>query len=213
VQDNVRFKLVDELLSKSLSKFWDSARCEWYLTHVWKESGGVCVCGKEDIVHHSQLTNMHTLENLVVGSCCVRKVMDLRPDLILVGLNKLKEGGNMNEEAIEFSFKNKWITESEREFCLDVKRKRNFSQKQQSWLYSINQKVLKVWSSQKSIKAVKKPLIQDDGDTMPFGKYQGKLLIEVVPQDKTYFNWILTDSNAATDLLKRKIREILSDIV
>jgi hypothetical protein len=173
----------------------------------------VCVCGKEDIVHHSELTNILTAQILVVGSCCVRKVLDFRPDLVAKGLEKIREGGNMNEEAIYFAYDNKWITLAERDFCLSVKRKRTFSEKQYNWIVSIEQKVLKEWDSHKPIKTLESRVQHDAGSVMPFGKYQGKLLIEVVPLDKTYFNWVLSDSNAATDALKKKIREILSDIV
>jgi hypothetical protein len=213
MQESVRFKLVSELISRSFANDWDTAKSEWSLSNVWQQAGGVCVCGKEDIVHHSELTNIFTSQTLVVGSCCVKKVLDFRPDLVLTGLQKLKEGGNMNEEAIYFAYNNKWITELERDFCLSVKRKRTFSEKQYNWLITIEKKVLKEWDTQNPAKAAKKPVQADDSNTMTFGKYQGKLLIEVVPQDKAYFNWILTDSNAATDVLKRKIREILSDII
>jgi hypothetical protein len=211
MQESIRFKLVNELVSRSFANNWDTARSEWKLTNVWQENGGVCVCGKEDIIHHSELTNIITLKTLVVGSCCVRKVLDLRPDLVSTGLQKLKEGGNMNEEAIYFAYDNKWITELERDFCLSVKSKRTFSEKQYDWIIKIEKKVLKEWDAQNPANALKNQTQQNAGDIMPFGKYKGMSLADIALKDKAYFEWVLSNVSNLDSTLRKKISELLLD--
>lgn len=139
--------------------------------------------------------------------------MDLRLDLVINGLFKVKQGGNMNDEAIEFAFNKKWINDFERDFYLKVKDKRSFSQKQYDLLTKINEDILKAWSLQNPSKAIRSQTQQDDSSVMPFGKYQGKLLAEVVPQDKDYFIWLVAESNAATIELKKKISVMLIEMI
>ena len=66
-------KVRKELLAKSVSQDYDTAKMEWGLHKKWVDpSGGKCeLCGHVPIIYHFQIKNKHNHNELVIGSECI----------------------------------------------------------------------------------------------------------------------------------------------
>ena len=138
------YKLTTELLKLSSSTKWDEAKLEWELIDVEKvEEAEECLCGHYPILEICTIKNIKTTKLARVGNCCVKKFND-KSDKIFRAISKVKKNSSksLNAETIDFAFNKKWITEKDRNFYMDIFRKRNLSTKQDSWKTSINKKIL-----------------------------------------------------------------------
>jgi len=45
---------------------------------------------------------------------------------------------------------------------------------------------------------------------MPFGKYKGDLIVEIVPKDRDYFKWLLNE-NALKGIMKERVEFLLEE--
>lgn len=141
-----QFQLTTELLKLSSSKTWDEAKLEWNLIDVEKvseEESEVCLCGKDPILEICIIQNKINSNTARVGNSCVKKFIN-KSDKIFRSISQIKKDidKSLNAETISFAFEKQWIAQKDRDFYIDIFRKRNLSDKQINWKTSINKKVL-----------------------------------------------------------------------
>lgn len=141
-----QFQLTTELLKLSSSQTWDEAKLEWNLIDIEKvseEESEVCLCGKDPILEICIIQNKINNNVARVGNSCVKKFIN-KSDKIFRSISQVKKNINksLNAETIGFAFEKKWINEWEKNFYLDIFRKRSISDKQKEHKTSIAKKIL-----------------------------------------------------------------------
>jgi len=141
-----QFQLTTKLLKLSFSQIWDEAKLEWNLIEVEKVAEAEaeeCVCGKYPIIEICTIKNKINNNNARVGNSCVKKFIN-KSDKIFRSISQVKKhiDKSLNAETISFAFEKQWITQKDRDFYINIFRKRNLSEKQNGWKTSINKKIL-----------------------------------------------------------------------
>ncbi len=141
-----QFQLTTELLKISSSQTWDEAKLEWNLIDLEKVSekeSEVCLCGKDPILEICIIQNKINNNIARVGNSCVKKFIN-KADKIFRSISQVKKNidKSLNAETIDFAFEKKWINEWEKNFYLNIFRKRNISDKQKEYKTSIAKKIL-----------------------------------------------------------------------
>ena len=139
------YQLTKEIISRSVAKNWDAAKLEWKLDHIYEsEEPGTCLCGHFPIKEFCIIRNIKNGALATVGNCCVNKFMGITSDKIFQSLRRVRKTPekSLNAEAIQYAFDQGWINEWEKDFYLDILRKRQLSLKQQSKKAQINDKIL-----------------------------------------------------------------------
>lgn len=137
------YKLIEEIISRSVADYWDAAKLEWSLFEVYEaEEPETCLCGHFPIMELCILQNHHNHGFATVGNCCVKKFLGLESDKIFQAVKRVRKDNEraLNAEAIQYGFSKGWINEWEKDFYLSTMRKRNLSQKQKTKRIQINEK-------------------------------------------------------------------------
>lgn len=67
-------KLLDGVISASVSNDWQEAKSEWAVVDYYERPGESCLCGKERITHCHTIENTTTGKTLgPIGSTCIKK--------------------------------------------------------------------------------------------------------------------------------------------
>lgn len=90
------------------------------------------------------LKNKINGELATVGNCCVKKFLGLPSDKIFQAVKRVRKDKkkSLNAETITHAFDRKWINEWERDFYLNIMRKRNLTDKQAQKKLQVNERVL-----------------------------------------------------------------------
>lgn len=139
------FKLTSEIITLSLASIWDSAKLEWVLDEVYEaDEPGRCLCGHYPIIETCILKNKINNNLATVGNCCVKKFIGLPSDKIFQAIKRVRkdEQKALNSEAIEYAFNKNWINDWEKNFYLNVMRKRNLTHNQLQKKIQINNKLV-----------------------------------------------------------------------
>ena len=139
------YKLINEILSLSVSNTWEVAKTEWELNEIYfADIPETCLCGHFPIIELCELKNRKNKILAVVGNCCVKKFIGLPSDKIFQAVKRVRKDGEkgLNGEAIELAYSKKWINDWEYNFYIDTFRKRKLSENQLSKRRQINEKVL-----------------------------------------------------------------------
>ncbi|WP_286397302.1 MULTISPECIES: hypothetical protein [Myroides] len=141
----MHYKLTEEIILLSNSKYWDSAKLEWFfrLTYISEEQQR-CLCGHFPIREICVIKNSKNGNEAEVGNCCVNKFLDIDDaNKILTSVKRVKEDNSktMSKEALEYLFKNNAINDFEYKFYLSLGKKRNLSSKQLVIKERINDKL------------------------------------------------------------------------
>ncbi|MCH9695194.1 MAG: hypothetical protein K0U72_11860 [Gammaproteobacteria bacterium] len=140
------YKLAQGIIALSESNTWDRAKLEWSLDDVYEaEEPETCLCGHFPIIEICVLRNTKNQNRTIVGNCCVKKFIGLPSDKIFQAVKRVRKDNtkSLNAEAIEHAHKKKWINDWERDFYLDIMRKRKLSLRQQNKKKQINDKLAK----------------------------------------------------------------------
>lgn len=135
------FKLAGEIIARSSGANWDEARLEWALDEVYESSEPeTCLCGHNPIIELCILRNRINGGFATVGNCCVKKFIGLPSDLIFQAGKRVSAdaGRSLNAEAIAHAFEKGWIDAWDRDFYMNVMRKRRLSSKQRAQKERIN---------------------------------------------------------------------------
>ena len=139
------FKLISEIIRLSAAETWDRAKLEWQLMDVqFAEEPETCLCGHFPIIEICTLRNSVNGKVADVGNCCVKKFIGLPSDKIFDAVKRISRDDlkSANAETIQHAFDKGWITGWERNFYLDIMRKRSLSEKQSAKKKQINRKIL-----------------------------------------------------------------------
>lgn len=137
------YKLVQEIIARSESNSWDSAKLEWSLSEVYEvDEPEKCLCGHFPIIELCVLQNSYNLGFATVGNCCVKKFLGLDSDKIFQAVKRVRKDDRraLNAETIEYGFDKGWINGWEKDFYLDTMRKYKLSEKQMAKRIHINKK-------------------------------------------------------------------------
>ena len=138
------YKLTQGIIELSESKKWDSAKLEWRLSEVYEaEEPETCLCGHYPIIEICVLSNKRNGNTTHVGNCCVKKFIGLPSDKIFQAIKRVRKDNekSLNAEAIQYAHDRGWINDWERDFYLDIMRKRKLSAKQLRKKIQINEKL------------------------------------------------------------------------
>lgn len=140
-----QYRLVTEIIARSVSKNWEAAKLEWDLKSVYRETEpSTCLCGHSPIIEICVLHNRQNRNTAEVGNVCVNKFLGLGSELIFSGLRRVAQdaGKSLNEAATNYAHLQGWITDWEKKFCLGTIRKRKLSTKQEQIRAEINRRIL-----------------------------------------------------------------------
>jgi len=147
----VPYRLVEEIVARSVAGSWRQAKLEWDLAHVFvtePDSPGICTCGHYPIREHCVIRNRKSGNKAVVGNWCVKRFLGLPSGPLFQAFKRImKDGGAaLNQAAVEYAYGQGWINDRQREFYLDTIRPfyrlKGLSPKQRAWRVEINEKVL-----------------------------------------------------------------------
>ncbi len=139
---SLHWRLHEETIRLSVHKTFEEARKEWVLYNIYMEDDPdnylTCVCGHHPIKEIIELINKHNDYRLIVGNCCIKKIMGENKDKFY---NALKRG-SVNEAVIEQGYKDEIINIGERDFMIGVYNKNALVSKQRDAYAKINKRLL-----------------------------------------------------------------------
>lgn len=140
-----RFK--SKLLACSVSRNFHLAKLEWkHVETYFPEDGefGTCICGHL-IIEHCVIRNIHNGISLIVGNCCVKKILNIDVSKNFSAMRRVLKDITkpLNLSCLQEALINKTINNTEYIFYSETWRKRNLSSKQIKWRIAINEKILR----------------------------------------------------------------------
>lgn len=138
-------KLRAEILPLSSSQMWLEACLEWSLIDIHiNEDTETCLCGHNPIVEICIIKNRVTKNIARVGNHCVHNFMGLASRGLFGSIRRIMDDScaSLSEDVIHELSSWKTITSWERDFYLDILRKRKLSERQREIKTQINEKVL-----------------------------------------------------------------------
>lgn len=139
------YKLTEEIIRRSQSKIWDTAKLEWSLNKIYEaDEPEACLCSHFPIIEICILKNKLNAQLATVGNCCVKKFIGLPSDLIFQAVKRVRKDNqkSLNAEAIQHAYESGWINEWEYKFSIDTMRKRKLSAKQMQTRIKVNEKMV-----------------------------------------------------------------------
>ncbi len=138
------YKLTEKIIVLSKSSNWDSAKLEWKLDTVYEaDKPQTCLCGHFPIIEICILKNKFNSNEAVVGNCCVKKIIGLPSDKIFTAIKRVRKDNkkSLNAEAIDYAYQKNWINDWEKQFYLNIMRKRKLTENQIKKKVEINNKL------------------------------------------------------------------------
>lgn len=137
--------LKSEILERSSSSDWETARKEWALVNIFpSEEPETCLCGHYPIVEICTIKNRITGIHVDVGNVCVHRFLGPRSDKIFDALKRVQkdESKSFNEDAIVFFYNRGALNEWEYRFLYSTMKKRKMTPKQLDARLKINRKLI-----------------------------------------------------------------------
>jgi len=143
------YRLVEEIVSRSIANTWQEAKREWELTCIYfADRPGTCLCGHSPILELCVLRNRENGNEAVVGNACVTRFMGLPSDRLFASLKRIAtdKTSALNAAMIAYAHDKGWLTEWEKKFCLNTMKwsGRNLSAKQMAIRVKINETILRL---------------------------------------------------------------------
>ncbi len=142
----MHYKLTEEIIALSVSKFWDSAKLEWNFESAYEsEEQQTCLCGHFPITNICIIRNKKNNVITEVGNCCINKFLGIdEGNKIFISTKRLKSDltKSMSIEVVEYLKDKQILDDFEYDFYISIHRKRNLSEKQLEIKKRINQKFL-----------------------------------------------------------------------
>ena len=88
------------------------------------------MCGHFPIIELCVLSNRVNANQATVGNCCVKKFIGLPSDKIFEAMKRIRNDSakSANAETIQHAFERHWINEWEKNFYINIMRKRNLAE-------------------------------------------------------------------------------------
>lgn len=142
----MHYKLTEEILNLSVSKYWESAILEWNFEYAYySHELQTCLCGHYPIMNICVIKNTKNKNCTEVGNCCVNKFLGIdEANKIFLSIKKLRADltKSMSLEVVDYLKNKKIINETEFRIYISIIRKRNLSPKQLVFKERINQKLI-----------------------------------------------------------------------
>lgn len=140
-----KYQLAQAILKLSESPTWDLARQEWQLVQI-EETDDVqtCLCGHFPIKELCILQNKLNSKVTTVGNCCVKRFLGLPSNKIFTAVKRVRKDTqkSLNAETIKMAHERGWIDNWQKDFYLDIMRKRSLTDRQRVKKHQINEKIL-----------------------------------------------------------------------
>ena len=139
------WKLAKEIIARSDSKDWDSARAEWALIEVYDVDGPeTCLCGHFPIHRICILQRRGTPREVTVGRCCVKLFIDPDVDKVTQACQALWENIDraVSGSVVVWLHGRGMISDWEQDFYLSTWRKRILTAPQRAKRRQVNEKIL-----------------------------------------------------------------------
>jgi len=144
--NNREYKLYSELLQLSESQNWSQAKLEWRFEYAYiAEEPETCLCGHFPIKEICTIYNTTTKQRADIGNHCIKQFLNIREqEGIFNSLKKIMKDKykSVNEQTIEYAFNKSWINKWEYDFYLDIRGKRNLTDKQEEKKLTINKRII-----------------------------------------------------------------------
>ena len=142
---SARRRLSEEIISRSESKEFETAQKEWKLHDIYQTSEGICLCGKQHIVYMCVLKNDLNENIAEVGHDCATRITEEQYGPLFESLNRIKEDPKkrINDYLIQLAFEHGFVSEWEKGFLENTKRKIKLTEKQQAVRIKLNQRIVK----------------------------------------------------------------------
>lgn len=144
----MEYKLIEEIVSRSVSNNWNDAKAEWIFHHAYYSvEPKICLCGHSPIVNICEIKNKVNNTITEVGNCCIKKFFGIEEgDIFFKALHRLTKNdcASVGIEVINRMYDKRLITLWEYIFYRDTVKKRDTSMsvKQSEMRWKINEKFL-----------------------------------------------------------------------
>lgn len=138
-------KLVSELLKRSFAKDWANARLEWSCVDIFmSEEPQICLCGHSPIMEICVIKNSKNQAMVEIGNSCVKQFLGKSYENIFSSIRRITKdrAKSVSLELLDFSIRQKIITQWEYEFYYNIRLKRGLTQKQLAKKEAINKTIL-----------------------------------------------------------------------
>ena len=128
----------------SISNEFYLAKNEWVLTGFeLDDDWDNCPCGK-DIKEKCFIQNQINKNSTFVGNVCIKRFIEIDTGNLFEGLKRIASDAeaNANKDLIVHAYKFGYIFESEYNFLMQTRLKRNLSLKQLAWKQKINRRII-----------------------------------------------------------------------
>ena len=137
----MKFKLINEVMQRSLAKNWDDAIKEWKIYGEYEDKDfDVCLCEHYPIKQVILLSNYQTKNKIKVGNCCINKFFG---DKSYNKFFKALKEKRINRIILDIAFERNYINEKSYNFACDIWRKKYLSPKQEKWFDNIKKIIFK----------------------------------------------------------------------
>jgi hypothetical protein len=139
------YKLFKEIAKLSVAKDWKEAKKEWILDHIYDaKEAQTCLCGHYPIIEICVIKNTKNNEHALVGNCCVNKFFGIGSNKMFAALKKIRVDStkSVNKPILNLAYDRKYINDWEKDFYMNILRKRKLSIKQKEKKIAINKKIL-----------------------------------------------------------------------
>jgi len=137
-------RLKTHILPLSNAQDFFAAKNEWKLVGVEiQEDWNNCPCGQA-IKELCYIENQINGNRTYVGNVCVNQFIGIQTGNLFDGLKRIAKdsSANANEDLILHAYQLGYIYETEYQFLMETKRKRNLSDKQLAWKKKINWRIV-----------------------------------------------------------------------
>lgn len=137
-------QLAREIISRSVSNDWASAKTEWVIDHIYFATYlDCCLCGHSPIREICVLRNTVNGKRARVGNICVKKFMGHDSERLFGYFRRVNQSltSSLSQDAIDYAYDQHWINQWEYDFYCDTIRKRKLSEKQLNKRLQINEKI------------------------------------------------------------------------
>jgi hypothetical protein len=141
------YQVTSKLLELSTSKNIDEAKKEWeIISRYWDKEYKKCLCGHYPIKEIVVIGNRINGEIAIIGNCCELLLYEQEKNNLYRALKEKK----INQDLIEYSHLKNFISNWEKNFLTNVWRKRKLSEKQNSKINQIKERIFFKINSEKN---------------------------------------------------------------
>ena len=139
------YQLFKRIIELSVTNKWEDAKKEWILDHIYSaREAQTCLCGHYPIIEICVIKNIKNNEQALIGNCCINRFLGIGSNKMFNSLKKIRKdiSKSVSSTLIEFAHEKGVLNDWEKNFYLDIWKKRRVSAKQKEKKERINKKLL-----------------------------------------------------------------------